>query len=625
MIDSSALKSPYVAAVIGLFVLVTIGVVLVSMENDRTPLHPAPEQRMVEGIPIPFIATDARFGASLMLVGYHRTTQGLNIEVYGVELNDTNPPANQSQALGIDKIYLVHTNANTSNPQSVPVDLVMSKVNSLNANYFGYEYSDENATVERQREGSGQPLSQRFPGVFFASDTARNDPASGIVEFEQVNSVSFRPTTNAANGARFLEDGKLYVFIVNEQAGSTVSLRAPVICGDGWRMGVELAPEKCDDGNVTSGDGCDSQCSTEQTHTCTGNPSVCTPIQPVGLECVEAGALLALPLNALVVDEGDANGYRETNGGGGWTTSILGVGYRGRERQGRSDIAPGSQAQWCISNLSAATYDVYATWGGSQTATNAAPFTVYVNDAQVGSATVNQTTGSSGFNFDGVQWQKIGTHVITGTVKVLLGKVGIGYVEADGILLVPQTGGGTSSSAGGGAVCGNNELETPEACEDGNTVSGDACSNICAIETGWSCSKQVVNDLCQTIFLDCGPNAQLETATGSRCNSFFCEGTLRRCVPIISSSASSAPAPVCGNGVEETGEQCDDGNTVSNDGCNNVCQDEFCGDAIIQTGIGEECDAGAQNGQPGSHCTAPNPNAVPPNPGCRIDEPIPFE
>jgi cysteine-rich repeat protein len=32
--------------------------------------------------------------------------------------------------------------------------------------------------------------------------------------------------------------------------------------------------------------------------------------------------------------------------------------------------------------------------------------------------------------------------------------------------------------------------------------------------------------------------------------------------------------PVCGNGVIETGEQCDDGNTVSGDGCSSTCQIE---------------------------------------------------
>ncbi len=62
------------------------------------------------------------------------------------------------------------------------------------------------------------------------------------------------------------------------------------------------------------------------------------------------------------------------------------------------------------------------------------------------------------------------------------------------------------------------------------------------------------------------------------------------------------PGPVCGNNVVETGEQCDDGNTTSGDGCSATCQTEFCGDGIVQPGLGEECDDGA-NGDNGDGCT----------------------
>lgn len=48
--------------------------------------------------------------------------------------------------------------------------------------------------------------------------------------------------------------------------------------------------------------------------------------------------------------------------------------------------------------------------------------------------------------------------------------------------------------------------------------------------------------------------------------------------------------PVCGNGVVESGEQCDDNNLLNEDGCSSTCQNEFCGDNIIQTGLGEQCD-----------------------------------
>ena len=35
-------------------------------------------------------------------------------------------------------------------------------------------------------------------------------------------------------------------------------------------------------------------------------------------------------------------------------------------------------------------------------------------------------------------------------------------------------------------------------------------------------------------------------------------------------------ASICGNGIEETGEECDDRNTANRDGCTSTCQDEFC-------------------------------------------------
>jgi cysteine-rich repeat protein len=46
----------------------------------------------------------------------------------------------------------------------------------------------------------------------------------------------------------------------------------------------------------------------------------------------------------------------------------------------------------------------------------------------------------------------------------------------------------------------------------------------------------------------------------------------------------------CGNGVVTTGESCDDGNTTAGDGCRSDCTSEVCGDGI--TDPGEQCDDG---------------------------------
>ena len=53
--------------------------------------------------------------------------------------------------------------------------------------------------------------------------------------------------------------------------------------------------------------------------------------------------------------------------------------------------------------------------------------------------------------------------------------------------------------------------------------------------------------------------------------------------------------PFCQDGVKDTGEGCDDGNTVDLDGCTSACVDEFCGDDIINDGDVEECDDGNSN------------------------------
>jgi len=62
---------------------------------------------------------------------------------------------------------------------------------------------------------------------------------------------------------------------------------------------------------------------------------------------------------------------------------------------------------------------------------------------------------------------------------------------------------------------------------------------------------------------------------------------------------------VCGDGVVDSGEECDDGNDVPCDGCSTRCRVEataVCGDAIIRPECGEQCDDG--NTTSGDGCSA---------------------
>ncbi len=50
---------------------------------------------------------------------------------------------------------------------------------------------------------------------------------------------------------------------------------------------------------------------------------------------------------------------------------------------------------------------------------------------------------------------------------------------------------------------------------------------------------------------------------------------------------------VCGDGIVEAGEACDDGNNADNDGCSADClSDETCGNGVIDAVKGEQCDDG---------------------------------
>lgn len=50
---------------------------------------------------------------------------------------------------------------------------------------------------------------------------------------------------------------------------------------------------------------------------------------------------------------------------------------------------------------------------------------------------------------------------------------------------------------------------------------------------------------------------------------------------------------LCGNGLLEEGERCDDGNRIDHDACDNACRVRTCGNAVLDKG--EQCDLGADN------------------------------
>ncbi|MDI1447487.1 DUF4215 domain-containing protein [Polyangium sp. 6x1] len=74
------------------------------------------------------------------------------------------------------------------------------------------------------------------------------------------------------------------------------------------------------------------------------------------------------------------------------------------------------------------------------------------------------------------------------------------------------------------------------------------------------------------------------------------------CVATSLAQCDAGP-PVCGDGVVEGEETCDDGNTTDGDGCNATCtSDESCGNGTVDAATGEACDDG--NTTDGDGCNA---------------------
>jgi fibro-slime domain-containing protein len=167
--------------------------------------------------------------------------------------------------------------------------------------------------------------------------------------------------------------------------------------------------------------------------------------------------------------------------------------------------------------------------------------------------------------------------------------------------------------------CGDGRVAGGETCDDGNTMSGDGCSSTCQLEKGWICPQPGT-----PCIVDCGDGilTGLEQCDppnpGMGCSAecqfepgWFCTpppATLPDAGPIPPSTCKKT---VCGNGVKEGDEACDDGNLIDGDGCSARCTLEpdctsgactsKCGDGILLPP--EQCDDGNTNSGDGCSST----------------------
>jgi large repetitive protein len=101
-------------------------------------------------------------------------------------------------------------------------------------------------------------------------------------------------------------------------------------------------------------------------------------------------------------------------------------------------------------------------------------------------------------------------------------------------------------------VCGNGVVQGAEACDDGNSTSGDGCELDCTIS-----GSEVCGDGNLTGVEACDD--------GNTVGGDGCEADCR------------LPGGVCGNGQQEGSEACDDGNTANGDGCESNCTPTMSG------------------------------------------------
>ncbi len=115
------------------------------------------------------------------------------------------------------------------------------------------------------------------------------------------------------------------------------------------------------------------------------------------------------------------------------------------------------------------------------------------------------------------------------------------------------------------SVCGDGFVGANEICDDGNTMSGDGCSDNC-----------MSDETCGNGIIDAGETCDDSNAIGG-------DGC----------SADCKSDETCGNGIvdEINGETCDDANLIAGDGCSANCQsNESCGNSVVD--LNEECDEG---------------------------------
>lgn len=285
----------------------------------------------------------------------------------------------------------------------------------------------------------------------------------------------------------------------------------PIVCGNG----ILQSGEECDDGNTENKDGCSQNCQIEQ---CKHENAECT-INASGHDCCP-------PLNCIPFNPNSGNGKCLMPG-----SSICGNGIKeGGETRDDGNTNNGD--------------------GCSSTCQLEPPPQTCGNGVKEGT---EECDDGNTTDYDSC----------SSSCMIETPSCGNNHVESyAGEQCDPPNGTTCDTSCQTiPTVCGNGILQPGEACDDGNTTDYDGCSSSCTIETP-----------------SCG-NEHVESYVGEQCDppdGVLCDEKCKE-IPIV-----------CGNGIKQPGEACDDGNGIDDDACTNKCALPTCGDGIKQAN--EACD-----------------------------------
>lgn len=397
-------------------------------------------------------------------------------------------------------------------------------------------------------------------------------------------------------------------------------------CGDGTKQTPNASGtnEQCDDGNTTNGDGCSSSCQTEtpsgtQYYTCNGTSCDAVPNSNLYATAQDCSTAIGQQCRTTSNCDNICNGnptqsvyYRcpAQNSGQSCTTSINQPcnGAANCFSVSSNSNAASQCAQYCGSQrYTCGGADCVTCGVGGQPACPSGPFT-FTTLFACQSSPACQDNGSCSF----IASPSSGTagSTVNLTLSSSLDATSCQYNINPNQSASSGSSGTSYNGSSGALVAGNNVFNATcnfpgygEKTCISNTVTGTALT---PINIGWTASP-VFNPQDKTVTIASGQTTTSQTlyvTTGGRTNcaltgSWTYGGGVVRIEPVQYSSYAvnvgagnfiytlacqdsskqatlivNPPAALCGNSIIQSPETCDDGNTLSGDGCSSTCQTE---------------------------------------------------